>query len=51
MLSSPTPPAGTPTISSTGIGWSDNDFDGRRTRRVYSLRDRRSASRFCDDHV
>ncbi|MFC4136124.1 phytanoyl-CoA dioxygenase family protein [Hamadaea flava] len=21
----------------SGIGWSDNDFDGRRTRRVYSL--------------
>jgi hypothetical protein len=20
-----------------GVGWSDNDFDGRRTRRVYSL--------------
>jgi hypothetical protein len=20
-----------------GVGWSDNDFDGRRTRRAYSL--------------
>ncbi|GIF20342.1 hypothetical protein BJ973_001752 [Actinoplanes tereljensis] len=26
-----------------GVGWSDNDFDGRRTRRVYSLLSRAGA--------